>query len=149
MAEAKKTKRIVGCLNCNFKCLSDEEGDFLSHATIHRFEKNLKLPCFRCPQISNKFERHRRHVNSHNNEDKIEELTKDTNTPCKSDVIWSCQHCDTVIEIKSEENLKDFKKVTTHIYKHSRKEEVACPIDCDPICDKSYKVKELGQLHFC
>ena len=129
------------CLYCVYQTNSEE--DFLKHLRVHNSEYNFKVPCMVCGGLTKSIELYRKHkktcIGKKYLENQTEQQNKQQNEPESVTIFfWECLNCPEKIQIKAEPNFDDFDKVKTHLYKHSRNNElVQCPVK-DPICEKSY-----------
>ena len=70
-------------------------------------------------------------------EDKTQSDLLHANEDTANQLCWKCPFCEEKIEISGIQNQDDFKKVTSHCFKHAKEEEISCPI-----CSIKYKVRQ-------
>ena len=132
-------RKPIACLLCSFT--SGNEDEFLEHSQLHRYAKNFKLPCFSCDAILGSYKVHKRHMKTHESDSAKEKDEENS----ESGFFWNCELCPEKIKVKSEPNLKNFKKVCTHLSKHVKKEIVHCP---RATCKASFHLYTSFNNHF-
>ena len=124
----KTTFKVTGCLNCNFKTMSEK--DLLIHVKIHKNQANFRVPCVRCPQESTNLDYHQKHIKKCKESVPVAFVPNDDLEKSSiSKLFWRCDLCHETLDVSDKPNYKDLKSVTSHCYSHIRdKEEIYCPI---------------------
>ena len=127
MAQALVKSKIVVCPSCPFK-ISDED-EYLDHVKIHLHEFGYRIRCMLCPQKLKNFESYRKHKDTCPERNKIAKIAIEEELTRQKKYFWLCKICNLKETVSSPQNLKDFKKIQTHLLEHSYKynDVVLCP----------------------